>query len=339
MAWNNNGGGRGRGGYGGGRGGPQFTPKPRPTLPEEHQLRPMAEAAIAEKAEMKDYRTRGDIICTETIVLEKDRTRTKLPVAVAALMAMNQMGIPAGHEDMPAIRKFDTDKDTLHYYLEYASPIFWEHDKEFRYIPCFTRYVMDKHGRVLNAYNGKPVEATPYRSYKLVPDGVSNSLTFASFDELFMLAYAPLPEGFRDFGFKTYTHSLSFDKEGNVIKWVKRPDVAIKDNEMNEVRKFGSLPEFLKCAGMDFELMKEVQQVARTGTKGKVVVVGPYSIKEMGVEEVPTNLPVVTLPDTTGGAADVFGEDPAPQQQASQQAAPSTNTDAGDMFDDDSIPF
>lgn len=323
------GGRRGGGGYGGGRrggGGGGFQPKPRPLLPAEHALHPLIEAACKHenKAMLRDFGTRGTEVSKDTVVLDGDATRRPIPVPIAAMYNGMQFGIHMDHPEFPPLEKFETNEELCAYYARYVSPIMWEHNAEgsdFRYIPCYTRYVIDKHRRVLNAYNGKVVEPANAFMIELVPDGPANKVSKVSIDFLMFLAYSALPDDFRDYGFRTYSHDFGMDLENRQYGLVKKGKVKVKNNEVNMVAEYENLEAFKKqcLAPRDFQLMKDISDQARGGLKGQVINVGPFSIRESVAYEPPAPIPVVKV-DAQVQQNDF--DSPAPQQQPTQQQQP-----------------
>lgn len=326
MSYGYGGGNGRRGGYGGGgrRGGGGFQPKPRPILPEEHALHPLIEAACKHenKAMLRDFGTRGTEVSKDTVVLDGDPTRRPIPVPVAAMYVGMQFGIHMDHPDFPPLEKFETNTETTAYYARYMNPIMWQHNTEetdFRHIPCYTRYVIDKHRRILNAYNGKEIVPANAFMVELVPDGPANKLSKVSIDFLMFLAYAPLPDDFRDYGFRTYSHDFGMDIEGRQYGLIKKGKVKVKNNEVNMVAEYNDIEAFKKqcLAPRDFELLKEISMESRGGLKGKILNVGPFSIRESIAYVPPAPIPPVKV-DAQVQTNDF--DSPAPQQQAQQQA-------------------
>jgi hypothetical protein len=295
------------------KGGGNYQPKPRPVLPPEHQLQPQAEAAILDKADLKNYARKGNQPVTETTVLNSDPSRKNIMVAQACLMAFNQCGIPLDNAAFPAIGKFDTRYDANHYYLKYEGPIPWIHDKAWRHVPCFTRYVIDMFGRVLNAHNGLTVKIGDWETYELVPDGPSNKTTRVKLADLMILAFCPLPADFKDYGFKNYSHKFEINPATGQMQWMPLPKVKCKDNSNGMVEEFQNLQELVKCKVKDFNQMKEWSDYLRNGLKGETVTIGDLVVKE---SEPAKELPVVPVLDVK-------------PQEVSAPAAPHDNFDSG----------
>lgn len=323
MSWNqqNNGYGGG-GGYGGGRG--KFTPPERPTLPLEHELHPTAEAAIKEKPELKNYARRGAQVSTETTVLNSDPARKSIMVPRVCLMAFSQCGIPHDHPNYPPIKKFDTRFDGNFYYVDFsAGPIAWVHDDNWRHIPGFTRYVMDKFDRVLNAYNGKAIEPiNQWGLFELVPDSPSNKLRKVNLSQLRHLAFAPLPEEFRDFGGMNYSHDFGVDAATGKVGWIPKPKVKVKNHGTGNDDVFPNIFEFLKCClpPKEFNTMREIQDAYRDAQPGRGFEAGNCAFRvatngdmpelpKIAVDSAPAAEEVKTdAPDASGGGFD-FNED------------------------------
>lgn len=304
-------------------------PKPRPVLPEEHALSPRAEGVIASKQQLsKDYNRPGGESSRETILFEKDPERQSLPVPNAAMFIRMQSGVPLDHPNHPEIKKFAAEFPSSDYHFVYTGPLVWMHDANFRHIPCYTRYVIDKHGRVLNAYNGKPVEPEKGGySYKLVSDGPVNNPYFAQKEKLMILAWCPLPEGFVDYGMNNYSHVLDVDVEAGTHGWVARPQVKARNNETGRTETYMNLLDLMQCACKDFQLKADFRPYVRDGLKGECINIGPFSIKEVVPSEQPGPLPTIQP-----GGAPAAAAEPTSMSQAIEEPAPTSGYDA---FDDD----
>ncbi|QNI21007.1 hypothetical protein [Vibrio phage vB_pir03] len=323
-------------GYRGGRrggGGGGFQPKPRPQLAREHELHPLIEAACKHenKAALRDFGTRGTEVSKETIVLDGDPSRTPLPIPVAAMYNTMQFGIHHTHPEFPRLEKFDTNYESNFYHAKYSSPIMWIHNSEetdFRHIPTYTRYVIDKHRRVLNAYNGMEVKPANKFMIELVPDGPANRLSKVSIDFLMFMAFSALPDDFVDYGFRTYSHDFGMDLEGRQYGLVKKGKVKVKNNEVNMVAEYDNLPEFMKrcLAPKEFQVMKEINEQSRDGFRGAVISAGPFSIRESIAYVPPAAIPSVNSGQSQAPAqqsqqqTDEFNTAPQQQQQPQQQA-------------------
>jgi hypothetical protein len=333
-----------------GGGGGNFQPRPRPVLPLEHSLHPSIEACCdhESKRQLKDYATRGADASRDTVLIDKDPARTPIPVPKAAMACFMQFGVPFDHPEYPPISKFDTRHEANHYYAHYNSPIMWQHntaETDFRHIPGFTRYVVDKHRRVLNAYNG--MEIRPLNAYmiELVADGPSNMLSKVNIDFLLQLAYLPLPQDFIDFGFRTYSHEIGLNvAEGQLGVW-KKEGVKIKNQETGLVKEYATMAEFAKCENNDFQLMKELGRLTREGLKGQIANVGPFVIKSAVDHPQAPMIPNVDV-NAAMSTAPAPQQEPAPQQQQQQQPAPQQQQapapaapPANDDFNFDNVDF
>ncbi len=309
-------------------------PKPRPILPPEHSLGPQIEGIIKSKADLRDYAKRGGNPSTEVAVMSTDPTRMSVPVPKLCLAALMQCGIPLDQETYPAVGKLDSRIDANHYHLVYSGPIPWRHDANWRHIPCFTRYVIDKFGRVLNAYNGLQIGDEKSFLFELVPDGNYNGTGKVSKQELLQLAFHPLPEGFKDYGFRTYSHVWGINFETGAVGWIPRPKVRVKNNDNGVTDMFPNLPEFLACADVPFDDRKEWNQYVRQGTQGKTITIGNWMVKEdiPLVEQV--HIPRVEVPREVDPFADNGGGD----TMAPASVTHETTTASGNGWDDD-IPF
>lgn len=331
----------GRGGRGGGGGG-NFQPKPRPQLSAEHLLDPRIESILnnhESKRDLREYAVRGGETSKDTILFNSDPERKSMLVAQASMLINYQFGVPLDHEEYPGLKKFDTFHDSHAHYAVYQSPIHWRHDKSFVHIPCFTRYVIDVHGRVLNAYNGKRVPGLNPYMIELVPDGPSNMLTKVQFDFLKQLAFLPLPEGFIDYGFRTYSHDIGMDVKAGQVGWIAKGKVKVKNNETGMVGEYPNLPHLAKCCNNDFDLMREFSRVTREGIKGEIVNIGPFTIKESEPTEQPGELPVINVSEsTTTAPVDDFAA-PAQQDAPAAQVSTSEEPPKKDDFDFNNVDF
>lgn len=309
-----------------GRKGGNFTPTPRPVLPSQHELQPIAEAAIKDKADLKNYARKGNVAVTETTVLNSDPSRKPIMVAQACLFAFNQIGIPTDNSNFPAFGKFDTRYDANHYYLKYEGPIPWIHDASWRHIPCFTRYVIDQFGRVLNAHNGLEVAIGDWETFELVPDGPSNKLTKVKLNDLLILAFCPLPDGFKDYGFKNYSHKFEINPSTGKMEWVPLPKVKCKDNSNGVVEEFQNLQELVKCKVKDFNQIKEWSTYLRNGLNGETVTIGDLLVKESEPAKDKPSVPKLDVKPQ-----DNFS---APAQNDNMTGAPAQQPDEHD-FDSD----
>lgn len=337
MSYGNNkyGGGGRRGGGGGG-----FQPKPRMQVNgQEHVLDPRIESILnspESKRQLRDFGTRGSEPSRDTILFDADNTRKPIPVPQASMVVHMQCGIPLDHPDFPPMNKFDTMYDANAYYFVYQSPIPWKHDASFCHIPGFTRYCIDKHGRIINAYNGKPV--TPLNAFmiELVPDGPSNMLSKVPLEQIKALAYLALPDDFISFGFGAYSHSLRTDPVAKTCTFHPLPAVVVKNNETGYVGKQPNVHHMAKCLNNDFSIMKDLGKLAREGFKPNepMVSIGPFSIK---LAEAPAEIPAIPVVQVAASTAPSFDE-PSAQEPAQQQQAPAQDTMvATDDFD--SITF
>ena len=264
--------------YGGQQGGGRFQPKPRPVLEPEHELRPVAEAVIREKAKLRDHASIGDTVSTENIIVEG----TSVPVPYAALVISHQLGIPHDHPNLPPMVKHKTTYQANEYALLYASAgdIKWEKDETFKYIPGYTRYVINKDGHIKNAYNGQTVTPNIYSGFtKLVPDGRANRVTGVDGLTIKALCQLPLPSDFIDFGFRSYSHRLDVNPEKQAIEWMPLPMVSARSNVDGAIHKFKNVHQMIRNNLKDFNQMVEANKAARNLTDSNVIIAGEYSVK------------------------------------------------------------
>lgn len=283
----------------GGWGGQKRRPQPRPQHGPAHELNARFEDILRESRNLpKQYKTIGSELNRDSILFDSDSARQSVPIPQAA-MILKQCGIPLSHESYPPIMKFNSDFPDGSYYLAWSGPVVWEYDDRFRYIPGYTRYVCDKFGRVLNAYNGTPVE--PEKGgfgYRIVGDGPANfnNPMYTTKDKLLMLAWSPLPEGFIDFGMGVYSHELKFDETEQKFGWVARPEIKVRDRRNGEAKLWPNLPMFVECVVSDFDQKKAFREYIRNGMPNEAIGIGDFDVKLKDEKEEPGPLPVINKP-------------------------------------------
>lgn len=276
---------------GGGWGGGKRAPKPRPTHGPEHELEPRIEAILRKDRNVpKNYHSPGESPSRETLLLEGDPERSSIEVPKVA-MIFKQAGYPLNHDQYPPIKKFNSEYPDSNYYFVHTGPVFWKNDENFRHIPTYSRYVIDRFGRVLNAVTGVTVQPENERMYKLVSDGpaFSNNPFWVAKDVLLMLAFSTLPENFIDYGGGTYSHELKVDADKGEYTWVARPQVKVRNSETGQTKLYPNFPEFIECAVKDFQQAGELRRHLRKPIEG-VLSVGPFQIKlaeEVAMPELP----------------------------------------------------
>ncbi|AXH70788.1 hypothetical protein [Vibrio phage BONAISHI] len=301
--WNNN--------YG--RGGKSFQPAERPVLDPEHELQAIAEAAIKDKGDLRRYSVRGKDPITQTTVLNSDPSRKSIVIAQAALMVHSQCGISPENSRFPAVGKFDTRYDDNQHFIMYEGPIPWHHDSNWIHIPCWTRYVISRCGQVLNANNGMAVKPNEWGMYELVPDGPSNKLKKVTGKELMRMAFVPLPEDFRDYGMRMYSHVWDVDPEKGIECWIPLPPVMCKTD--NGVEEFRNIREAVKCLVEKFNSKKQWNDYTWKGKlDGQTVNIDGITAKEKTPPA--EKLPIPTIAATPAGTQETNS---APQQT---EAAP-----------------
>lgn len=285
MSWNN----KQHGGQN------KFPKKMRPGLPDEHAVPKSVELVIDERAELRNSQTIGKEIAKETISFKGMGMSISVEAFKAAMMTQMSFGIPHDHPEYPNIIKHDTKFPSNSYFAQYLGRIKWTHDPSFWHIPCFTRYVIDKFGRVLNALNGMEITKDQWGNFDLAPDaiGTANKTTKVQADWLKMLAFRALPSDFIDYGFRNYSHELKFCPELKVLTWVKRSLLVIKDNMSGDIAKCYGVKEFDTCYVSDFNSKKELWKVNDDVLQTGMVNTGSFSIRlEKEIEQPPMLKPV-----------------------------------------------
>ncbi|QAX96098.1 hypothetical protein [Vibrio phage vB_VmeM-Yong XC32] len=288
--------------YGGGWGGQKRQPKPREHHGPEHELNPRFESILKMDRNIpKNFRYPGEQPSNDTILFDGDTERKSIDIPKAS-MILRQAGIPVSHPHYPMIKKFNSEYQASDYYFVFASPIPWEHDENFRYIPGYTRYVIDRYGRVLNAYNKMPVTPESDTMYKLVADGpaFANAPWWAKKEMLQALAWGPLPENFIDFGGGIFSHELKFDKETGTITWVPREAVKVRNSETGQQKLYNNFPEFLVCA-VEYKFGDDTQKrLAKHQRKPleDMVSEGPWQVKSAAEADMPE------LPEAGGAVSE-----------------------------------
>lgn len=306
---------------------PKRAPKPRNVITDPgHALDPVVEAAIACRQELQDHKQFGDVLSTDSVTVEAPGVRATMMVSKMALAAQMQFGVPHDHASYPMVRKFATCYKEIACAAVYSSMIPWQKDAKFVHIPCFTRYVMSQQGIVLNAVDGTQIKPDNWGNYRLVQDGFSNTLRGVPLMLLKMLALAPLPEGFTDYGYGTYSHVLDFDQ--GVVKWVPRLRVRVKKLSDGQTAEYASLSEYAICEVKDFKVRNEMTRVK----DDEILQQGSVMVDEfqiMPVEPVEYYIPVVGVAQqpvvATQPAMDPLSpipQQPAPMQQPMQQTVP-----------------
>lgn len=291
-------------------------PKPRDIISEPgHELDPLVEIVIKNKSALADYRSFGDIVSTDTINFSDQGNHYSLPVFKFALMVENQCGIPHDHPNYPRVLKLDTRFKASKYFIEYVAPIKWLKDETYVHIPCHTRYVINRKGIVRNAFSGVEVPPNQWGTYNLVKDQATNKQRNVNLSELKILAFAPLPKGFIDFGFGTYSHVLDYSE--GVIKWCERKPIIAKNLKDGNADQYPSAVYFANTVVSDFQARAKIARLTEYDLNKSMITAGEYSVKHVDFDP---NQPVEN-----------FNVQPTPQPQqvnesqmqaVSQQTAP-----------------
>lgn len=320
-------------------------PPHREPQAEEHTLDPWIENIIRGRPELSEFRSIGGGLNHGTHTFNTDPDRTALEIPRACMYSVCSFGVPLTNEAFPAIKKLDTRfKDNWHYAV-YQGPMPWAKDREWRHIPCYTRYVINRDGVVRNAYNGMQVLAN-YSKYELVPDGRSNYLKkYIAVEELMMLAFSQLPEDFVDFGGGQYSHVVAFDKDNKVIGWVKRPSIKARD-PMGTIHEVPTLLHLMNTIIDKYETRtnKDLKQCLWKGIPNGQISIDGWTIKYANPADAPVDLsqaqefnqsaPSAAPATETAPQTEATPPPPAPAPAPAPQPEPA----ADEGFDDD-IPF
>lgn len=302
-----------------------FTPKPRPQHGPQHVLEQRHEAILAQSRSLgRNYKTVGSQVSNDTIMLPSDPMRTSIPVAKAAML-MRQFALPIDHPNYPPMRKFNSTGADDGYYVVYSNgPMYWQKDDLFRHIPCYSRYVIDRYGRVLNAASGAVVERNKWDGYDLCSDGPAglNNPFGVKVDVLMALAWMGLPDEFIDYGMGSWSHYLGVDTDSGQMKWLPHPKVKVRNSLTGETKEWKCLAELVECDVTDYKIANQIRPYIRKGIHEDVVTVENYMIK---LSELDTPMP--PLPAIAGNglpveatAAPVEGAAPAPVAQPATAA-------------------
>lgn len=255
-------------------------PKPRPVLPAEHELDPIAESICQNKSILRDHKTVMGNANTNTIIAGG----VQVNVAYAAAVASYQLGIPHNHPNLPPFKKFKTlHKDYVHYVCWGAvSEVKWQKDESFKHIPCYSRYVINKQGVIRNAHNGMTLNDNGYSSpTDLVRDGVTNKVYAVYPDVLKQLTLLRLPLTFVDYGFgRQFSHEIGPKKIGEEVAftWVPLPVISARSNIDGTIHKYSNIYDFTVCAIKDYMERTPIRKDYENCTEKDAIRAGTYSI-------------------------------------------------------------
>lgn len=263
------------------QGGGRRGPAPRTVQSEEHALHPAIEACVLmENAAFKHLKYPGDNISTNVMQVHNNGKMFSLLDARAALAKRTCTGIHPDHNNYPVVKRFNHRYPAIDHYVQWNLPVVWEHDTSYRYIPGYSRYVINFQGDVKNAYNGKAVRSPNGYTVEIVPEGPKNDLKKVSLMSLRQLAWSKLPEDFISFGFGSFSHEISIDKETGAISWLPRIPVVTKQGD--NVEKWTSLSEFMQCCVEDFQDRSSLGESRWKGLRGQTMNVAGYMLKGDG---------------------------------------------------------
>lgn len=296
----------------------------------DHQIDPVFEAIISQSDKLMGFNVSGNALPMEMVSFTTPDGQGVVIEAYKALMVLNStFCVPFDSPAYPEIIKLDTVAERGLYYAAYKSRIFWKHSDEYWHIPGYTRYVVNKHGHVKNAYNGldiKPNEWGKYALFADMPGVLEQKPPFAGVElrQIQMLAFRPLPSDFVDYGFGNYSHTISYNNEQQVINWVARPEVVVRDG-MGNVENGRNLTEF----GIKFlnnKMIKEFRQVKESELYFGSVNHGQFTVKLKDDSLVAEIEPVSVVGNSTPANAQPsqMSNLDVPPQQTSQQPVTQT---------------
>lgn len=308
-------------------------PKPREVIDQPgHELDPIVEIAIKNKSALADYRSFGDVPSTDAININEAGVHYSIPAFKFALMVESQCGIPHDHPNYPRVLKLDTRFKSSKYFIEYAGPIKWTKDDSYVHIPCHTRYVINKKGIVRNAFSGVEVGPNQWGTYNLVKDQATNKQRNVDLTELKMLAFAPLPRGFIDYGFGSYSHILDFSE--GAIKWCERKPVIAKNLKDGNSDQFQSAIHFANTVVSDFQARATIARLTEYDLNKAMVTAGEFSVRhaDFNANQVAedANVPQTQYPVEQPLAQPQYQNTPAPV--ASQPQVPNELPSSDELF-------
>jgi len=261
-----------------------FQPKPRPVIEEPgHDLNPMAEYMIASKKDLKPHATPGGQVSGNTMPVNGQMVK----VGTFAVIAKYQIGIPADHPNFPEVAKFATTFPENEYFVAWgkSGPVPWEKDESFRYIPTFSRYVVNEAGTVKNAHTGAVVYEDVFdKRAQLVADGFMNGLSWVMGNMIKILAFSKLPETFTDYTFQNYSHSIGV-VDGQ-LGWEPKPVISARSNVDGQIVKSRTVQDFITCRIKDFTQKGEARKQIRNLSSTAAVRMGEFSVLKGDVDDV-----------------------------------------------------
>lgn len=272
------------------------SPAPRPVLPSAHALNPVTEAMIENKRELKTYAVPGDKAVNSTINVRG----VVLSVPHAALMVSHQYAITPDTAGAYPIRKLDSQYADNSYAVVYSGQVKpkWPKDPSFFYVPCYSRYVINKDGCIKNAENGEVVYQNINDEWilELVPDCPVNRLKKVSTFNFKLVAYGKLPPDFTDYGFGYYSHTFDVDAETGEAKWILEPRISVSNNLTSLKSECANINEFMSGYISDFNERKEVRSQIKSLKEGHPVRTKDFTIQMMGITPKEATTPEASAP-------------------------------------------
>lgn len=317
--------------------GQQRPPKPRDVITDPgYEMEPIVEIAIKQRSLISQFSQFGDAVDNNIVSFDEHGQHFNVPVSKFALIVNLQCGIPHDHPDFPVVKKLDTRFKSNNYYMQFPKPVVWLKHDDYRHIPGFTRFVMNKDGKVRNAYCGTEIVPSSWGMYKLVRDQASNKTINVDLNTLRMLAFTKLPDDFIDFGFGARSHELEFNK--GKIEWVHRKSVVVKNMKDGSVGTYPSALHFAKMNVKDFDAARKISFLKHSDLFNQLVTVNEYQIRYEDFDP-STPIPVENFTMPVAVPAPSLLTEPA---QTEAPAAPvqqvvditDAQTSAADVFDE-----
>lgn len=313
----------------------------------EHQIDPVFEAIISQSDKLLPFNVSGNSLSHDIVSFDLPGGDRLSIEAYKAMMVTNMtFCVPFDNPAYPEIMKLNTQADRAFHFAAYRARIFWKHSGDFWHIPGFTRYVINKHGHIKNAYNGMDIKPNNWGQYALFNDMVGvfeNKPPFPNIDinRLKMLSFKLLPSDFVDYGFGTYNYELGYSVESKTIDWVKRPQVVIRDG-MGNVEEAANLTEF-GIVYLNSKSMKELREIKEASLYSGNQSAGQFTVK-LKNDALVSQVPVVNISgqgNATTPEVQNYSDNAQATQTATTQAAPdnSGNVTVKNISFDDEIGF
>lgn len=251
----------------------------REVLKGEHECDPNIEAIMGQGDKLQPFNSAGNVLPTEMVRFDTPSGGMAIEAYKAMMIVSNGFCVNLDNPHYPEIKKLKTLENRSVVYADYKAKIKWKHSEDFWHIPCFTRYVINEKGNIKNAYNGMDIKPNDWGQYMLVADQYQafNKPLPTDMALLMTLSQKPIPQGFKDYGYRTYSHRLAFNPADQKVDLVPRPEIYVRDGngqieEGLNVTEFAAI--YLKNKDVG-EFRKVSDEALRLGS----VQVGQYTIK------------------------------------------------------------